>query len=518
MKKLLQIMSILLLVWSSSMTFGQYLDSTFRAGGPNPGDVAERLYGNGNSYTTLWDNPTWCTGMLEVTIANWTNLNTYTFNNNTVYILDDGNYNLSAGIWIYWQCIALVWKWNAKLHTDVQTAEVVNLRGSATGIILDGFTIDWDDNAHTYDTYGLKLVTSAGPVSNNAFNNLTIRNTEYAVEIFGQSAWNPANNNIFTNNTFIDNTYGVSIVEPTGTPGTTNGTTLSGNEFIGNGTAIINSGTSTTNTGNLFSGNTTVGESGTNATGSNFPTTYLTDEQQCNNFGGCYCTPQADAIIADTTRCTDTTKTTRTTEGSAYDCNDHDGCTCSFDSNNYAYGSTNISCTDGTPTTLSNGQTCTDPDGCSCNGAEIAKNAICRIATSGGGGGGGSSPSRNNCSNRDYSSSYYDGTCGVAPSGDLTLGGVVDDDAFGSYSVADKAQLLAGEYKALVDAGETTLRHGEFFTILFKYAKAKNISAAKLKITVTVLRDIFADMSEAQLAKFGFDKTVLLQELKRLIA
>jgi hypothetical protein len=267
---------------------------------------------------------------------------------------------------------------------------------------------------------------------------------------------------------------------------------------------------------NLFSGNTTIGETGTNATGNNIPLVGLTNEQQCNNFGGCECTANS-TIIADGTYCTDSTKTIFTTEASALTCSDHDGCTCSFDSNNYAVNTTSISCTNGTPTVLSNNQQCTDPDTCTCNGAVVAVGGYCRIPTSGGGGS--SSTATDVCPNGDYTSSYYDGSCGVPNSnGDLSLGGVVGDDTFSDFSITDKAQLLAGEYEALVAQGETTLRHGEFFTILFKYAELKNISNDKLKVIVKALASIFSDMSETTLVKYGFDKTILIQELERLAA
>jgi len=207
--------------------------------------------------------------------------------------------------------------------------------------------------------------------------------------------------------------------------------------------------------------------------------------------------------------CTDSTASTGVNEQL---CTDPNGCTC------FGTGITiGAFCTDKLTTTLTNGQTCGDTDGCVCNGAELAKGGMCRIVSSGGGGGGGFSQNRDNCPNGDYSSSYYDGVCGATPSNtDVTLGGVVEDDAFASYSIIDKAQLLAGEYNALVTAGQTTLRHGEFFAILYKYAKLKNISNTKLKAIIMALHGVFSKMTEAKLAQFGFDKNLLLQELLRL--
>lgn len=76
--------------------------------------------------------------------------------------------------------------------------------------------------------------------------------------------------------------------------------------------------------------------------------------------------------------------------------------------------------------------------------------------------------------------------------------------------------LLSNEYAALVEQGETTLRHGLFFGIIAKYAELKNISDAQLRIIIGALVDVFSKMSETTLAKYDFDKELLLQELERL--
>jgi len=541
MKKIISVLMGFMLILSTTSAW--LLNGAFRDTNPNSGDIIDEMFST-DSYTFHRNNNS-CTlnsGSIQVQFINaGTDFATlgHLQTDNRIYVLGQGTHDLAGTKYIRGNCIAIVGshKTGEPLPT-IQAwgvlPQVLSLYGSNKNTVIDGIKID---GAGSYAA--IKIEASGWPSSNNTIYNTELTNNDYAFYMYGANSTNNASYNAIINNNIAWNTNGIAIIaNETGSVfnnifsgntiegndvgitivGNPDNNTISGNTLIGNGTGVEGAGTGNDINGNVYSGNTVAGEIWTNATGNNFPSDHLTDEQQCNNFGGCYCTPQADAVIADTTRCTDTTKTIRTIEGSAYDCNDHDGCTCSFDSSNYAYGSTSVSCTDGTPTTLSNDQQCTDPDDCSCNGAELAMRAYCRIASSGGGGGWGSSSSRDNCPDWDYSPNYYDNICWEKPiDGEISLSGVVNNDIFEWYNSIDKVQLLAGEYKALVDAGDTTLRHEEFFTILYKYTKLKNLSSSKLKVIISVLIDIFADMSEKQLTKFGFDKTLLLQELERLI-
>ncbi len=479
-RKLLAVLNVLILIWGTSLSSAQFLDTAFRNSSPNDTAIIERVYGGDGAYTNGRNSNICNTGAMSVVHINaGSDFQNLAINNNTIYVLEPGIHTLTAGKYIYGQCIALVAKPNTIVHTSTQASEIINIWGSATNIVLDGFTIDGDDDGiggtHAYDSYGLKFVTSAWSVSNNSFNNLTIQNTEYAVDIFGQSATNTAEYNIFTNNTFLNNSYGVNIVNSTTDPSATSNNTLSWNTFTDNGTGVQDSGSNTTIDSNTYSWNDTAGDTGTNPSGNDITPT-ITEPNSCT---------------------------------------DPDGCNC--------YGtiiSNGDQCTDGNRSTINNGDTCNDPNGCICGTSNINDGASCTINSSGGGSSGGGwgwgGSVRDDCPNGDFSNSYYDGICGTNPNTpEYTTGSVLDNDSYDSYSAINKASLLAQAYTTRTEAGETTLRHGLFFSIIANYATLQNRSDTKVKAVLWVLINIFSQMNENILTKYHFSKVRLLEELER---
>ena len=350
-------------------------------------------------------------------------------------------------------------------------------------------------------------------------------------------------NNLLSGNDFINNDIWVYL---NGNPDLNS---IYGNLFDGNGTWIEWYGVDNTVDYNTFDNNTNVGYTWTNATGNNFPIS-IAEPDTCNNFGKCDCygtiiadgaicsngtvdddvttewlvtcpdtnsCPDPDGCtcfgtgyVTDGDTCSDGNITDITTEGSVT-CTDPDGCTC-FAAGTYNDGDT-FTCNDWNTTTITNGATCTDPDGCSCGGSEIADGATCTISSSGGGGGGGSSSSsKDNCPYGDNSGSYYDNSC-WATNSSTSLGAEVDDDLYADYSYVERMQILVDGYTAT----ETTLRHGEFFALIIKFINRDNMTDMAVDSLITTLVNAFSGISEATFTKYGFDKTLLLEELLWII-
>lgn len=470
MKKILTTIAAWILLFSPLLTSAAYLD--WSANSYTDAEVIETLYGNNSSYNTQRTTQcnTWTMTVVAVSPgAGFDGLGRLD-TPNTIYVLENGDYPLTSAKMIMGSCIAVVGKWGTNIYSTVQQSDTMIIYGAATNVIIDNLDIDGIHGTpdHSKNNIWINLQAIRGTVTNNTINNNTISNMIYAFNIAGNM---DASNNFFTNNTITDSDYGIYVNEVN--PGTTSWLTISWNELVNNGTGIEDNGTDPVIDDNLFSGNTTVGNTGTNPSGTDV-TTAITEPTTCTDPNGCTC---YGIVIANGTQCTD-----------------------------------------GNRTTVTNGASCTDPNGCVCGGNNINNWATCTIASSWGGGwGGGSSTPRDNCPDGDYTNSYYDGSCGAPNnSGGLALGGIITNDTYNAYGAIAKAHLLANDYETLVAQGETELRHGLFFSIIATYAEMKNRSNSKVAIIIGALANVFAQMNEELLAKYGFDKTIFLAELARL--
>jgi len=468
MKKLLNYVLVLGLLLQPVLTMADYLNRTTPTTYTGP-EVIETLYGNLSSYNTQRSTQctTWDLSIVPVSPGTgFDSLGDLT-TPNKIYLLEDGDYPLTNPKMIMGTCIAVVGKGGANIYTTTQESDLLIIFGPSQNVIIDNVTIDGTyatPTTHASDSNGINIQTVMWAATNNTINNSIIQNVQYALNI----AWsNDASNNIFTNNTIQNNEYGVYVNEVT--PGSTSGLVISGNELIGNGTGIDDGGTDPIIDNNSFSGNTAVGNTGTNATGWDLIATTVVEPDTCTDPAGCDC-----------------------------------------------YGTTianGVQCTDGNTNTISYNKTCTDPDGCSCYGSEIAEGVLCTRPTSGGG------------SSTPGSSSSSSST--------TTLGGEIDDDVNGglSWTSIDRARQLRAEYTAIASGDNTTgtnlsgldlevvnSRHGMFFNIIISYAEQQEMTELRFNAIVNLLIDIFSQMDADIMAKYHFDKDSFIAELMRIIS